>query len=162
MPWFAFLAIAAMLAVQMGFVGACLYAYTRIRTTGDARGHEIAGWAAKVELAVTNADSAKRMVETIEVDKYNRLRTRTDELESELKKCQINLKICETKISSEERMERRREKAAGKAGEDDEVLPAAPGGVDVDDLIRQHGIPMSHQPAPAVRPPQSNFGRVRR
>jgi len=165
MPWTAVLALVAMLFVQAAFVGACLYAYTRIRTHQDQTGQSAAGWAAKIELAVTNADSAKRQVESIEVEKYNRLRTRTDELESELKKCQLALKVCETKLSSEERMQRRAATRAAKEEEvDDGEQAGQPGGLDAATLAKLGAIPLSAQPAaPAARAPaSSNFGKVAR
>lgn len=165
MPWNAIFAVVALLFVQAAFAAACLYAYTRIRTSQDNAGQAVAGWAAKVELAVTTADSAKRQVETIEVEKYNRLRTRTDELESELRKCQLALKVCETKISSEERMQRRAASKASKVEEQEGEEADGAGAPTAASLARLGAIPLTAQhaaPAAARAPAPSNFGRVAR
>jgi len=162
MPWTAILAVVAMLFVQAAFAAACLYAYTRIRTQQDQTGRDASTWAARIELAVTNADSAKRQVESIEVEKYNRLRTRIDELESELVKYKTALRICETKLASEERMGRKAAAKAAKADDDDDEEVAQPGGLDAATLARLGAMKLTAPPAaPAAQTTApNNFGRT--
>lgn len=167
MPWTAVLAILALLSVQVAFVGACLYAYSRIRTQQDQAGQQYGTWGARLELAVSTADTARKAVEQIELEHFRKLRARFEEQESELARMRVALKICETKLASEERMGRR-DDARRRKEEEAEVppappanagVPAAPGG-DVDSLLRQFGVPLNGAPPAAPAAPAGGFGRV--
>lgn len=171
MPWTGVLAVGALLFVQGAFVAACLYAYTRIRSQQDTQGQQRETWSAQLNLAVTTADTAKRMAETIEVEHFRRLRSLYEvqagelaEAKARITSLEKELKVCQMKLASEERINRRddmrqRKKEAAEApasaGE-----PTGSGDPGVDALLRERGIPLAPQSpaAPAALP--STFGRT--
>lgn len=172
MPWTAILAIFALLFVQAGFVAACLYAYTRIRSQQDSQGLQRETWTAQLNLAVTNADSAKRMAETIEVDHFRRLRSLFEVQSGELSEAKARitslekeLKVCQMKLASEERINRRdearRRKEEPDPGQEETGVPAAPGG-NLDSLLRKFGTPLNGEQSPAPAAASSTFGKVAR
>lgn len=166
MPWTAIFAVVALLVVEVAVAAACLYAYTRIRSQQDSTGQERIAWGVKLEAAVTQADSARRLVETIEVEHYKRLRALVESQAAELSDARARiislereLKVCQTKLASEERIARRDEQR--RAERQTPEVPAAAGKPgDVDSLVREGlAIPLGQQqPAPAA--PRSTFGRV--
>lgn len=170
MPWAAIFAVVALLGFQLAVVAASLYAYNRIRSQQDSQGQQREAWSAKLELAVTNADSAKRMVEQVEVDHFKKLRGLYDVQAAELAEAKARitslereLKVCQMKLASEERINRRDEKRRQKE-EAGDVLPEAggPAGAgtpDVDGLLHQFGHRLNGDSlVPAARP--STFGKM--
>jgi hypothetical protein len=175
MHWTAILGLVAFFGLQGAFVAASLYAYNRIRSQQDTQGQQREAWSAQLSLAVTNADSAKRMAETIEVEHFRRLRSLFEVQAGELSEAKARivslekeLKVCQMKLASEERISRREEARKRKAEETEEVpedaeVPTAPGG-DVDSLLRKLGTRLGPQqpaaPAAPTKPP--GFGPVAR
>lgn len=169
MNWTAFLAIAALLCVQMGFVGACLYAYTRIRSQQDTSGQERMNWGIEVRAAVTQADSAMKRADAIETQHFRSLRALVEGYSAELSDARARivslekeLKVCQMKLASEDRISRREE--ARRANRNGTDVPTAPDAAGVDSLADLPGvIPLRVQhPDPAgAAPVRSNFGRVR-
>lgn len=167
MPWAALFGIAALILVQIAVAGACLYAYTRLRHAQDTAGQEKISWGVKVEAAVTQADTARRLVESIEVEHYKRLRSLVESLNAELTDARARivslereLKVCQTKLASEERIARRDEQR--RAERTNQVVPAGLGEPDADSLVHLPGvIPLgpTAAPAAATAPAKSNFGR---
>lgn len=170
MPWTGIIAIFSLLAVQGAFVAACLYAYNRIRSQQDSQGQERIQWGFKVEAAVSQADSAMKKAEAIETAHFGKLRALFEAQSVELADARARitslekeLKVCQMKLASEERINRRDEKRRAKDDAPDPEpetagVPIAPGG-DLDSLLRQFGTPLNGaQPAaPAARP--STFGK---
>lgn len=168
MPWTAVFAVVSMLAVQLGIAAACLYAYTRLRHHQDSTGQDRIAWGVKVEAAVNQADSARKLVENIEVEHYKRLRSLVEALNAELVDARARivalereLKVCQTKLASEERISRRDAQRREKMATPE--MPAEPDASDVDTLVRNGvAIPLAPQaPAPAGRR-ESTFGRIAR
>lgn len=177
MPWTAIFAVVALLGLQLAIAAASLYAYNRIRGKEDIAGQQREAWSAKLELAVSNADSARRQVETIEVSHYKALSAlfqqqslELSEVRSKLKQMEMELATCRAKLASEERMTRRAV-AKGKASaadEDDDGkvdpplppgLPATPTMADLKKLgIAVPMSPVSQVPAQ----PAPSFGKVAR
>jgi hypothetical protein len=177
MPWTAFFAVAALLVTQLVIAGLSLYAYNRIRGKEDTQGLKMDNWAARLELAVTTADSAKRQAEDIEVEHFRKLRALFNEQEIEIgrlngkvKALEAELTICTKKLATAARYDRRdKEKAdkeaAQEAGED-QVDPQLPTGLPANPTmedLRKLGlaVPMSPTNAPAQQP-ASTFGKVAR
>lgn len=171
MPWTGVFAVGALLFVQGAFVAACLYAYTRIRSQQDSQGQQRETWTAQLNLAVTTADSARRTAETIEVDHFKKLRALFEVQGGELADAKARilslereLKVCQMKLASEERINRRDEtRRAKREAEEAQVPtgePTGAGASGVDALLREHGIPLAPQQpaAPAARP--STFGKI--
>lgn len=175
MPWTAILAIFSLVALQLAFVGASLYAYSRIRSQQDSQGQQREAWSAELKLAVTNADSARRTAEQIETEHFKKLRALFEVQAGELSSANARilalereLKVCQTKLASEERINRRDEarKRKREEAEDpstDAEVPIAPAG-DVDSLLRSLGTKLSGQPtaAPAASTRPPGFGQVAR
>jgi hypothetical protein len=174
MPWTAVFAVVSLLGVQLAIVAGCLYAYNRIRSQQDSTGHQREAWQAELRLAVSTADTAKRLAETIEVEHFKKLRALYEVQAAELSEARARivslekeLKVCQMKLASEERINRRNEKRQAKEdppepGEEETAgVPAAPGG-DLDSLLRQFGQPLNGAPpaAPAAKP--STFGKTAR
>lgn len=177
MPWTAFFAVAALLVTQLVIAGLSLYAYNRIRSKEDTAGLQMGNWAAKLELAVTTADSAKRQAEDIEVEHFRKLRALFNEMEVELgtlrgkvKSLETELALCHKKLATSERYERRDKAKAARAaslGDDEgdiaeELVSGLPAKPTMEDL-RKAGlaVPMSPIQAPAQQP-ASTFGKVAR
>lgn len=171
MPWTAVFAVMALLAVELAIAAGCLYAYNRIRSQQDSAGHQREAWQAELRLAVSTADTAKRLAEGIEVEHFKKLRALYEVQAAELSEAKARivslereLKVCQMKLASEERINRRDEKRRQKDEASDPEpetagVPVAPGG-DVDSLLRQFGHPLNGAPppaAPAARP--AGFGR---
>ena len=126
---------------------------------------------AQLSLAVTNADSAKRMAETIEVDHFRKLRALYEvqggelaEAKARITSLEKELKVCQMKLASEERINRRDEsrrqkREADEAGET-AGEPTGAGASGVDALLREHGIPLAPQPTAAPAAAPSHFGRA--
>jgi len=177
MPWTALFAVIALLGLQLVIAGASLYAYNRIRGKEDSAGQQREAWSAELKLAVSNADSARRMAETIEVSHYKALRALFDaqsldfaDMRARFKQMEMELATCRAKLSSEERMTRRAvakklasEEAAGQADDDDDTLPPGlPANPTMADLKKLGiAVPMSPTSAPAQQP-ASTFGKVAR
>lgn len=169
MNWTAFAAISTLLFVQAGFVGACLYAYNRIRSQQDSAGQEKLNWGVKIEAAFTQADTARKVAESMEVTHFKALRNLVEGYAAELSDARARivsvekeLKVCQMKLASEERISRRDEARAAKRNGVE--VPAAPEPADVDSPASLPGaIPLRvHQAEPAATAPaRSNFGRVR-
>lgn len=177
MPWTAFFAVAALLVTQLVIAGLSLYAYNRIRSKEDSAGLQMGNWAAKLELAVTTADSAKRQAEDIEVEHFRKLRALFNEQEVEIgrlngkvKALEVELQSCTKKLATAARYDRRDSAKAAKAaqeGDDDDQgegpIPGLPKNPTMEDL-RKAGLPvlpMSPMQAPA-QPAPSSFGKVAR
>lgn len=169
MNWTAFAAISALLFVQAAFAAACLYAYNRIRSQQDSAGQERMSWGIEVKAAVTQADTARKMAEAIETQHFRSLRALVEGYAAELSDARARivslekeLKVCQMKLASEDRISRREE--ARQAKRNGAEVPAAPDSADVDSPASLPGaIPLRvHQAEPAAAPPaRSNFGRVR-
>lgn len=173
MHWTAILGLVAFFGLQAAFVGATLYAYNRIRSQQDSQGQERVQWSVQVNAAMSQADSAMKKAESIETAHFGRLRALFEAQSVELADARARitslekeLKVCQMKLASEERISRRDEKRRAKeeAQEDEPegaVVPGAPAG-DVDSLLRSLGTKLNGQPpaAPAAptRPP--GFGQV--
>lgn len=173
MPWTGVFAVFSLLFVQGAFVAACLYAYTRIRSQQDTQGQQREAWTAQLSLAVTNADSAKRMVETMEVEHFRRLRSLYEvqagelaEAKARITSLEKELKVCQMKLASEERINRRDESRRLKREADDESakepagIPTGAGAQGVDELLHAQGIPLFAQPPAAPVAMPGDFGRV--
>ena len=173
MPWTALFAVMALLGLQLAIAAVSLYAYNRIRSQQDSQGQQREAWSAQLSLAVTNADSAKRLAETIEVEHFKRLRSLYEVQAGELAEAKARivsleqaLKVCQMKLASEERIRNRDEQRKRKASEpeDEPGGEADPGQLDLDDLLKQRGVPLAPQqpaaPAAPGRPP--GFGQVAR
>lgn len=173
MHWTAILGLVAFFGLQMAFVGATLYAYNRIRAQQDSQGQEKLQWSVQVNAAVSQADSAMKKAESIETAHFGKLRALFEAQAVELSDARARitslekeLKVCQMKLASEERINRREEKRRSKEEPPDEEahgaeVPGAPAG-DVDSLLRSLGTKLNGQPpaAPAAptRPP--GFGQV--
>jgi hypothetical protein len=177
MPWTAIFAVVALLGLQLAIAAASLYAYNRIRGKEDIAGQQREAWSAKLELAVSNADSARRQVETIEVSHYKALSAlfqqqslELSEMRSKLKQMEMELATCRAKLASEERMTRRAvaksKAAAAPDGEEDPADPTLPTGLPANPTIedlRKLGLAVPMSPvnqAPAQQP--ASFGKVAR
>ncbi len=168
MHWTAVLAVVCIFGVQGAFVAASLYAYNRIRAQQDSQGQQREAWTAKLELAVTNADSAKRTAETIEVEHFRKLRALYEVQGAELAAAgaritslERELKVCQMKLASEERINRRdesrRQKREAEGAPQPAGEPTEAGASGVDALLKAHGIPLAPmQPAAPAAP--STFG----
>ena len=152
------LGLLALLLVQLGFIGAVVYLYFRIRTTSDMGIAERTNWAARIELAVTNADSAKRQAETIETEHYRKLRALYENATADLARCQADVKALSVKVLSEERQERRvrsREKPAPVDEEEENPEVTS----DILEQLKKAGIAVPLQPqTPAPPQPARRFG----
>lgn len=173
MPWTALFAVMALLGLQLAIAAVSLYAYNRIRSQQDSAGQQREAWSAQLTLAMTNADSARRTAETIEVEHFKRLRALYEiqggelaEAKARISSLEQALKVCQTKLASEERINRRDEQRKRKA-EEAEKEPegeAEPGQIDLDDLLRQRGVPLApqHPAAPAAPGRPAGFGQMAR
>ena len=174
MPWTAFFAVAALLVTQLVIAGLSLYAYNRIRGKEDTQGLKMDNWAARLELAVTTADSAKRQAEDIEVEHFRKLRALFNEQEIEIgrlggkvKSLETELSLCNKKLATAARYDRRdaaKEKAGEAGGEPDPVVPQSlPANPTMADLIKAGlAVPMSPVSAPPQQPAANTFGKVAR
>lgn len=176
MPWTALFAVMALLGLQLAIAAASLYAYNRIRGKEDAAGQEKLTWGIRIEAANSAADSAKRLVETMEVEHFKRLRALFEAQAAELAESRARitslekeLKVCQMKLASEERIERRITKGkAAKAEPDEEEEDHVKGNgqpkqLELQELIRAHGVPLTHQPAGGpAEPSPKNFGKIAR
>lgn len=171
MPWTAVFAVLALLGLQLVIAGVSLYAYNRIRSQQDSAGQQRETWSAQLTLAMTNADSAKRLAETIEVEHFKKLRALYEVQAAELAEAKGKiahleqaLKVCQTKLASEERINRRDEARKRKAAEpaEEEEGETEPGHVGLDALLRQQGIPLAPQQpaAPAATGRPAGFGQA--
>lgn len=172
MPWTAILGLVAFFGVQLAFVGASLYAYNRMRSQQDTQGQQREAWTAKLELAVTTADTAKRLAESIEVDHFKKLRALYEVQGAELAEAKARilslereLKVCQMKLASEERINRRDEsrrqkEEAAHAAKEPAGVPTAAGAAGVDDLLHGHGIPLFPQTNGAPAQVPSTFGKT--
>lgn len=175
MPWTGILAVFSLLALQLAITGVSLYAYNRIRSQQDSQGQQREAWSAELKLAVTNADSARRTAEQIETEHFKKLRALFEVQSGELASANARilalereLKVCQTKLASEERINRRDEKrrrdleesAAPPAAKETAGLPTGAGAPGVDELLHANGIPLfAPQPA-APAAPANTFGKV--
>lgn len=173
MPWTAVFAVMALLGLQLAISAGCLYAYNRIRSQQDSAGQQREAWQAELRLAVSTADTAKRLAETIELEHFKKLRALYELQAAELAEARARitslekeLKVCQMKLASEERINRRDEKRRAKddAPEPEPEtagVPAAPGG-DLDSLLRQFGTPLNGASPAAPAAPPRTFGQSAR
>lgn len=109
------LAVVSLVMVQMAIAAACLYAYTRIRTQGDAAGKDLQGWSARLEIAATNADLARKTAETIEVEHFKKLRAQLEGESLALGKCRAEVAELTVKYDSLRKRQEATEKAEKRA-----------------------------------------------
>lgn len=170
MPWTAILAVFSLLAVQGAFVAACLYAYNRIRSLQDSQGQEKTQWGLQVQGAVAQADSALKKASEIETAHFGKLRAlfeaqavEVSDARARITSLEKELKVCQMKLASEERINRRDEKRRQREEEEEPAqpagVPAAPGG-DLDSLLRQFGTPMTAVQPAAPAAPAAGFGQT--
>jgi len=172
MPWTALFAVVALLGLQLAIAGISLYAYNRIRSKEDTSGMKMDNWAARLELAITTADSAKRQAEDIEVEHFRKLRALFNEQEIEIgrlagkvKALEVELTLCNKKLATAARYDRRDNAKAAKEEEDptDSLPPGLPSNPTMEDLINAGlAVPMSPTTAPAKPPRDPSFGKVAR
>lgn len=165
-PWTALFAVGALLSAQLVIAGLSLYAYNRIRSKEDTAGQEKLSWGIRIEAANTKADTAQQIAHAMEVQHFKALRAMFEAQSLELSDAKARiaslekeLKVCQMKLASEERIERRITKARAPKPEEEEPEKSESDQVNLDELIRNHGVPLNNQPASGAGGVPAHFGK---
>lgn len=103
----------SLLLVQIGFIGASVLLYARMRSKADAENTSRIPWGIQVQGAIGTAEAAKRQVELIEVEHYKTLKSffenqslQISQLKSELLEAHKRIDALEIKVQTLQRMDR--------------------------------------------------------
>lgn len=153
--------VISLILVQLVIAAACAIAYVRQRNAYDVDKRDREGFGAKLEVVYGKVDTVQRAVETIELSHYKALAAKYEvamqditRLEAQIKALKETVESLSNKLASRDRADRLAAKREGREepAPKESGLPAGAAEPDVDDLIRQNGIPLFHpglQPAPA-------------
>lgn len=137
-------ALISLILVQLGFIGASAFLYTRMRSKADADKAAMIPWGIKIEGAIGTADSAKRQVEMIELEHYKNLRAlfesqalQIGELKGEIAVLRKELAQADIKIQTLQRMDRKARKEIAE-----EAASALPG----PEEVPMNGMPYGDAP----------------
>lgn len=143
------------------------YLFARQKNQGENKKLDVAMLLNQVSEAIRTAEGAKQDVMTVEVTHYKKLAALHDaqqreieHLRSKVDCLQETVDSLSNKLASRDRADKGAEKRAGKASKAEEEPPA--GQMDLEDVIRAHGLPLVNPPAAGGPPVNHSFGKKAR
>lgn len=140
-----------MLVAQLVIACLCAVAYLRQRNAYDVDKRDRENFGARLEVVYGKVDTVQRAVETIELSHYKALAAKYDiamqdisRLEKQVAGLKETVEALSNKLASRDRADRaaaQRERQAKPAAEES-ASPQGAAEPSIDDLIREHGIPL--------------------
>lgn len=153
----------ALALVQLVILVVNAILYSRQKSALDVEKRDRGAFHPLVQQAVADATAARRGTEQIEVDHYKRLHSLLSSIATEHEADRAKLRAMEesvsslsNKLASRDRADAAAAKRAAKPSQErEDVVPVDAGAVDMDSLLRAHGVPVGPPAAApeAVRPP---------
>lgn len=152
------IALVCLVLIQLAIAGGCGLLYARMRSKADAEKASMVPWGIEVKAAVGTAQSAKDMVDKIELEHFKNLRSMFEsqvlqiaQLKADIAGLQQQVDSLTTKVLSLQRMDRHAVKREADRALAEEVEPASPG-------PEMNGVPF---PGGSLTAPRRNsFGRI--